>query len=82
MRIAKLKRPALCCHCGAELEIGQVVKWYPNGAVYGTDCHDGPDVPEPELYCERRGFNRYSNQDRDFARRLERGAEILEEYED
>jgi hypothetical protein len=34
-----LKRAAACRECGANLPVGTRASWYPNGAVYGLDCH-------------------------------------------
>lgn len=80
MRLVRIRRTKLCCHCGAELEPGTLAKVYPDGAIYGTQCHEGPDAPEPAPYYERSGFNRYSREDQYFARRLQWGADLLGEY--
>jgi len=35
----KLKFPANCKDCGAYLEVGDTVRYYGRGRVYGTTCH-------------------------------------------
>lgn len=52
-------------NCGTEIAVGQKVKWYGRGKVYGIDCHDkngrlstswvATTNSGAELYQNRRG---------------------------
>jgi hypothetical protein len=35
-----LRRPAVCADCGANIKAGTRARWYRNGKVYGTTCHE------------------------------------------
>lgn len=37
--IVELEEPAHCADCGAELHVGEPVRVYPGGRIYGTRCH-------------------------------------------
>jgi hypothetical protein len=38
-RVLRLKYPATCKDCGADLPVGSRARWYGRGRVYGTECH-------------------------------------------
>jgi hypothetical protein len=42
MKVINTKYATKCADvkCGAEIAVGQKVKWYGRGKVYGFDCHD------------------------------------------
>lgn len=46
-RLDTLTKAATCSDCGADLEPGTLVRSYPNGAVYGTECHSKRSRREP-----------------------------------
>lgn len=35
----RLKFPAKCRECGTDLEVGDTVRYYGRGRIYGTACH-------------------------------------------
>lgn len=39
-RIIKLRWPAVCKDCGADLPEGTEARYYGRGKVYGVHCHD------------------------------------------
>ncbi len=44
-RIIKLKYPAKCKECGADLPVGSRAKHYGPGRIYGVDCHSRNSKP-------------------------------------
>jgi hypothetical protein len=46
----RLKFPAKCKECKADLEVGTLVRYYGRGRVYGTACH--PQI-NPRTWIDR-----------------------------
>ena len=44
-RIIKLKYPAKCRECGADLPVGSRAKYYNRNSIYGVDCHSRNSKP-------------------------------------
>ena len=43
-RIITTKFPGVCADCGEELPVGEPVRWYGRGRIYGLVCHAAPIV--------------------------------------
>jgi hypothetical protein len=36
--------PGKCADCGAPIRVGDTIRWYARGRVYGVGCHANPNA--------------------------------------